>query len=280
MLRSFAHVGQADLSSPTPRVCHGGTLDPFASGLLLILVAPATRLFDYLHAIPKVYEATIRWGVETDNGDPLGRETFRGDPAGLRADHLDTALASFIGWQDQTPPATSAKRIGGERAYIRAQRGEEVVMPASRVYLHWAHWLGHDLPAESRLRVVVRGGYYARALARDLGRLVGCGAHLSALRRVAIGPWNDPGPDRTVEIHGRDLLPWASTKLLSDQDVGDLRQGREIAEGELLAPDWTIPEGFPDPQAPVRGFHQDRFCFLLSRDQGRLKRLSALRGGL
>jgi tRNA pseudouridine55 synthase len=68
--------------------------------------------------------------------------------------------------------------------------------------------------------------------------------------------------------------------LLSDQDVGDLRQGREIAEGDLLAPDWTIPEGFPDPQAPVRGFHQDRFCFLLSRDQGRLKRLSALRGGL
>ena len=72
------------------RLCHGGTLDPFAEGLLLILVGSATRLFDHLHAVPKVYEATVRWGVETDNGDPLGRPVFEGDPSGV---------ASMDGWK-------------------------------------------------------------------------------------------------------------------------------------------------------------------------------------
>ena len=147
-----------------PRVCHGGTLDPFASGLLLILVEPATRLFDYLHAIPKVYEATVRWGIETDNGDPGGKVAFSGDASGLNVEQLDAALATFVGWQDQIPHATSAKRVDGERAYLKAHRGETVVMPASRVYLHEARWLGHDLPRESRMRMIVRGGYYVRAL--------------------------------------------------------------------------------------------------------------------
>ncbi len=159
-----------------PKICHGGTLDPFATGLLLILVEPATRLFDHLHAIPKIYEATIRWGIETDNGDPLGRVTFTGDPSPLRPRQLDEALKNFIGWQDQTPPPTSAKRIGGERAYQKAHRGETFDLPPSKVYLHKATWLSHNLPHESQLQLSVRGGYYVRALARDLGRLLGCGA--------------------------------------------------------------------------------------------------------
>jgi len=270
----------ADRAQPAPRICHGGTLDPFACGLLLILVSPATRLFDYLHAIPKAYQATVRWGVETDNGDPTGRVTLTGDPTTLSRPQLDDALATFIGWHDQIPPATSAKRIGGQRAYVRAHRGEDVVMPASRVYLHEATWLDHDLPLESRLRIIVRGGYYIRALARDLGRLVGCGAHLTTLHRTSIGPWTDPGADQQVELHGRELLPWAATKLLTDQDVGDLRQGRTIPAIGLLPPDWPVPAGFPDPQSPIRGFHRERFCFLLAREDGWLRMLSPLRGGL
>jgi tRNA pseudouridine55 synthase len=262
------------------RICHGGTLDPFASGLLLILVEPATRLFDHLHAVPKVYEATVRWGVETDSGDHLGRTTFAGDPSGMSSGQLDDALASFAGWRDQTPPVTSAKRIGGERAYLKAHRGETIVMPPSRVYLHEARWLSHDLPRASRLRITVRGGYYVRALARDLGRLVGCGAHLAALHRTSIGPWNDPGPGGRVEVHGRDVLPWAATRILSDQEVGDLRQHGTVAVGDLLQPDWPLPHGFPDPEAPVRGFHRDRFTFLLRPQDGRLGVLTELRGGV
>jgi tRNA pseudouridine55 synthase len=263
-----------------PRVCHGGTLDPFASGLLLILVEPATRLFDYLHAVPKVYDATVRWGIETDNGDPGGKVTFTGDSSALSEQQLDEALATFVGWHDQIPHPTSAKRIDGERAYLKAHRGETVVMPASRVYLHEAKWLGHDLPGESRLRMTVRGGYYVRALARDLGRMLGCGAHLSRLHRSAIGPLLDPGPDRNIELHGREILPWAAVRDLTEREVGELRQRRDIDLGELSPPDWLLPAGFPDAGAPVRGFHAERFCCLLSVVEGRLRLLSALWGGV
>ena len=262
------------------KLCHGGTLDPFAHGLLLMLVGPATRMFEHLHGVPKVYEATVRWGSETDNGDLLGRVIFEGDPSHLAPQQLDDALTTFAGWREQVPPATSAKRIGGERAYEKAHRGETVTLPPSRVYLHEATWLEHDLPRESRLRIVVRGGYYVRSLARDLGRLLGCGAHLTTLHRTAIGPWHDPGPNGTIELHGRDLLPWAAARELSDQEVGELRQERTIPAGELLAPDWRVPEGFPDPQAPVRGFHLGRLVCLLRQEEDRLRALTALSGGL
>ncbi len=262
------------------KVCHGGTLDPFAHGLLLMLVGSATRLFDHLHAIPKVYEATVRWGVETENGDLHGRVVFEGDPAGLSAEKLEAALAGFVGWHEQTPHATSAKRVGGERAYLKAHRGETVEMPPSRVYLHEAKWLSHDLPRESRLRMTVRGGYYVRALARDLGRALGCGAHLTSLHRTAIGPWEDPGRDQQVEVHGRAVMPWAPTRILTDQDVGDLRQGETIRTAEILPPEWALPAGFPDAEPPIRGFHQDRFVFLLQRQEARLGILSALPGGV
>ena len=267
-------------SDASPKTCHGGALDPFASGLLLVLVEPATKLFDYLHAIPKTYEAAIRWGVETDNGDPHGRVVFEGDASALSPERLDDALKAFIGWHEQTPPATSNKRVGGERAYVKAHRGEAVELPPSRVYLHEATWLEHDLPRQSRLRVVVRGGYYVRALARDLGRLVGCGGHLAALHRSAIGPWSDPGPDRQVELHGRDIMPWAPVRILTDQEIGELRQGRTIATGEVLPPDWRLPTGFPDPQPPIRGFHLGRFAYLLRPEEEQLAASTTFAGSM
>ncbi len=271
---------RTDRGRKPPRLCHGGTLDPFACGLLLILVEPATKLFDHLHDIPKTYEATVRWGVETDNGDPHGPITFTGDASSLTPSQLDETLASFTGWHEQTPHATSAKRIDGERAYEKAHRGETVVMQPAKVYLHEAAWLSHDPPRESRLRLTVRGGYYVRALARDLGRRLGCGAHLSQLRRAAIGPWADPGPGRTQVITGEALMPWLPVRELSDQEVGDLKQERIITAGAMRAGSWMLPEGFPPPGAMVRGFHRGRFCFLLAREGNGLHRVAALRGGL
>ncbi len=283
---SFSVV-QSFLKAQTPhpghrpnRICHGGTLDPFAHGLLLILVEPATKLFDYLHAIPKTYIATVKWGTETDNGDPTGKVTFTGDPAQLTPELLEESLQEFQGWQEQVPHATSAKRIGGERAYEKSHRGEEVIMSPSKVYLHQARWLSHNLPQTSQLEMTVRGGYYVRALARDLGRQVGCGAHLSELHRTQIGPWTDPGPDKIVSLHGREILPWAPARILTDQEVGDLRKDQPIPIGEILPPDWAIPENFPDPQAPVRGFHLDKFCFLLKREAESLRLSVPLRGGI
>src|SRR2546428_4104721 len=164
----MAEVRAAGVSRSGLRVCHGGALDPFADGLLPLLVGSATRLFELLHPIPKEYLAEVAWGTETDNGDPLGRAVASGDVSGLSPVILDAALERFLGWQDQVPPATSNKRIGGERAYLRAHRGEEVILPPVRAYLHEAGWIAHHLPVTSRLRIVVRGGYYVRSLARDL----------------------------------------------------------------------------------------------------------------
>jgi tRNA pseudouridine55 synthase len=276
VLREF--LGAAPPSPAPPKACHGGALDPFSSGLLLVLIDPATKLFDYLHDAPKTYEATLRWGVETDNDDPTGKVIATGDASNLDAVRLEAALGRFVGWHDQVPPATSNKRIGGERAYLKAHRGEAVELPPSRVYLHEARWLSHDLPRESRLRVVVRGGYYVRALARDLGRLAGCGAHLSALHRSSIGPWHDPGPGEHGEIHGRGIVPWMKTRVLTDQEVGELRAGRDIAIDPLEPPAWPLPPGFTATDLPIRGFHLGRFAFLLREADGRLASITHFAG--
>ena len=274
---SFA-VLREFLGDAPPKACHGGALDPFSSGLLLVLVDPATKLFNYLHDAHKTYEATIRWGIETDNGDPTGQVIATADASRLDAAFLQAALVHFVGWHDQVPPATSNKRIGGERAYVKAHRGEAVELPPVRVYLHEAAWLSHDLPRASVLRVVVRGGYYVRALARDLGRLAACGAHLSSLRRAAIGPWHDPGPGEHVEVRGRDIVPWLQTRILTDQEVGELRAGRDIALGTLEPPDWPLPMGWPATDLPVRGFHLGRFAFLLREANGRLAPITHFAG--
>jgi len=280
VVQQFITAARGPHGQKGPKICHGGTLDPFASGLLLILVEPATRLFEFLHGVPKVYEATVRWGIETDNGDPFGRIISAKNSSGLEERQLEQALTTFVGWQEQIPHSTSAKRIDGERAYLKAHRGEEVIMPASRVYLHSAEWLEHSLPNKSRLRITSLGGYYVRALVRDLGRLVGCGAHLMQLHRSAIGPWNDPGPEDVVELQGRDILPWVATRILSGEDVSNLREKRDIPVGDLLTPDWPLPEGFVEPNTTVRGFHGGKFCYLLSVIGDQLRLLTELRGGI
>jgi tRNA pseudouridine55 synthase len=259
-------------------VCHGGALDPFAEGLLPILVGRATRIFELLHPVPKEYEAEVSWGAETDNGDPLGTVVARGDASRLDPRQLEEALRPFLGWHEQVPPATSNKRIGGERAYARAHRGEHVELPPSPVYLHDARWLWHDLPRKSGLRLVVRGGYYVRSFARDLGRALGCRAHLSRLSRPAIGPWRDPGGGRAQVIRGPAVLPWAASRLLADDEARALRRGDPIPPGELRPPEWRLPVAFPDPEPPVRALLDGALVALLRARDGKLGREIDLRG--
>lgn len=270
-------LSRARASGRRTAVCHGGALDPFAEGLLPILVGRATRLFELLHAVPKEYEAEVSWGAETDNGDPLGTVVARGDASGLEPRRLVDAVTPFLGWREQIPPATSNKRIGGERAYLRAHRGERVELPASRVYLHEARWLWHDLPRASGLKLVVRGGYYVRSLARDLGRALACRAHLSRLSRSAIGPWRDPGTDRVEVVRGAAVLPWSTSRVLGADEALALRTG-PIPVGELRAPEWRLPAGFPDPDAPVRGLRDGALVALLRPRDGMLWREIDLRG--
>lgn len=280
VVRAFMQEIEAAGLKKKLSVCHGGTLDPFAEGLLLLLAGQATRLMDLMHPIPKTYVADVAWGVETDNGDPGGRVVSEGDASALTPSMLDAALADFLGWQEQVPHATSAKKIGGEPAYKKAHRGEHVDMPPSRVYLHEARWLSHALPRTSRLELTCKGGFYVRALARDLGRRLGCGAHLATLQRTAIGPWEDPGPGQRVWIHGRGVLPWCRARELSDAEFSRVKQGQPVPLGTLLGSDWPLPAGFPDPQGPVRGLHRDRLVALLREQDGALATFANLRGGL
>ncbi len=240
---------------------HGGALDPFAEGLLLALAGEATRLFPYLHGIPKVYEAEVRWGRETDTGDPHGVTVAEGSAATLTPAAAEAALTAFVGWQEQVPPATSNKRVDGERAWVRAHRGEAVVVPPSRVYLHAAEWLAHELPDRSRLRLVVAGGFYVRSLVRDLGRALGVPAHLGGLVRTAIGPWGCPSPGAPLQrIQGEALLPWCASRRLTAAERRTALASGPLPGGGLRPPPWPLASGFPEP--PVRLLCEGRLVAL------------------
>jgi tRNA pseudouridine55 synthase len=273
---SFALVRQAMGGMKAPgvrpeKVAHGGTLDPFAHGLLILLVGPATKLMELMHPMPKTYVATIAWGVETDTADLQGKEVFRGDASGLTPAQLDAELLKFLGEQDQVPPATSAKKIDGERAYKKAHRGEEVVLPPSRVFLHSARFLSHDLPRQSVLELTAKGGYYVRSLARDLGKVLGCGAHLTGLHRTRIGPFADPGEGRSTLLTGANALPFCRRRVLQNAEALALRDGKTITQGTIDPAAWSVPPGFPDMKPPIAAFLEDKVVALV-REEGELLR--------
>jgi tRNA pseudouridine55 synthase len=259
---------------------HGGTLDPFAEGLLLVLAGQATRLMELLHPLPKTYVAEVVWGQETDTCDLHGEGVAGGDPAHLTPEALEAALIPLLGWTDQVPPATSAKKIDGEAAYKKAHRGEVVVMRPCRVFLLAARWIAHDLPRRSTLELTCRGGFYVRSLARDLGRQLGCGAHLAALRRTAIGPWSDPGEGLERHLKGAELLPWCAIRDLSEAEADHLAHGRAIPPGVTQPGPWALPEGFPDPSAPVCAMQQGQLVALLKPAEEGWRTFANLRGGL
>jgi tRNA pseudouridine55 synthase len=277
VVRSFKHEAyEAGLKKYA--LGHGGTLDPFAEGLLLVLSGQATRLMDLMHPLPKTYVAELTWGTETDTCDHGGVVVAEGPAPTPEA--LEHALEAFLGWTDQIPPATCAKKIGGEAAYKKAHRGEEVILPPSRVYLHEAAWVSHDLPRASTLKITCKGGYYVRSLARDLGRALGCPAHLTLLSRTAIGPWLDPGVGGRVLIQGEDLVPWCPARILSAEEADHLLHGRPIPIGTIQPAAQPLVEGFPDPDPPVRALLEGKLVALLREKEGGLWTCANLRGGL
>ena len=171
----------------TRRIGHTGTLDPFASGLLILLVGPATRLSEYLSGLPKVYSARALLGVSTDTHDVLGRvvETQLASRQPTRAD-VEEELSRFVGRTQQVPPQFSAKKIHGERMYKKARRGEAVELSPVEVEISRIQVTEFN-PPEVTFEVACSGGTYIRALTRDLGDRLGVGAHLTALRRTSVG---------------------------------------------------------------------------------------------
>lgn len=187
---SFDVVEAVRIASGVDKVGHAGTLDPMATGLLIVLVArPATRLQAAFMHLPKTYEGTMRLGERTPSHDAETQVVERADASDVSEAELRALRTDFTGTLQQVPPMHSAVKVDGERLYEKARRGETVERPPRQVsvesfeYLDWT-------PPDLTFRVECSKGFYVRSLARDVGDALGVGGHLTALRRTDVGPYS------------------------------------------------------------------------------------------
>jgi tRNA pseudouridine55 synthase len=243
------------------KVGHTGTLDPYASGVLLILLGSATRLAEYLLEVDKEYLATIRFGSATSTFDAAGRVTAT-RPFTFREESLEAKMQTFIGERMQVPPVYSAIKIGGRKAYDMARAGEEVEMAPRKVHIYELALLRWESP-NAVVRVRCSRGTYIRSIAHDIGEAMGTHAHLVTLRRIRLGPFAVEHATPLEELKRRFLentwekiampasaiLDGWSTVQLTAEEAEKLRNGIAISasegatgraralapEGELLA---------------------------------------------
>jgi len=236
------------------RIGHAGTLDPMATGLLLIGVGRATRLLRYLGDLPKTYEGVARLGEETDTLDSQG-EVVRTATVSVSLAEVEGACAALVGSSMQTPPAYSAVKVGGRKLYEAAREGKRIDAPARPVRVDAFDVSAFD-GRDVGFRVTCSGGTYVRVLAADVGAALGCGAHLTRLRRTAIGPYRvedaeGPGgatPPRPVE---------AAVAHLPRVDVsGD--EANAASNGTILGPaGLTGPYAVFGPGDRLIGIYRD-----------------------
>jgi tRNA pseudouridine55 synthase len=214
----------------TRRVGHTGTLDPFATGVLVVLVGRATRLAQFLDKDEKEYEAVVRFGFETDTGDVTG---MRSAECGMRNEELteslnaidwDKVLNDFRGEIEQVPPMYSAKKVAGKKLYEHARKGETIDRPPVRINVYELEMVD-DIPLRTpdsafRIRVVCSAGTYIRTLAEDIGRAVGVGAHVAELRRTRAGRFE---LSQSITLDDLEKHTDATAKLIAmDTAVGHL----------------------------------------------------------
>ena len=242
-LSSFAVVRRIRATLGGVRAGHAGSLDPFATGLLPVCVGRATRLVRFVAAGAKRYRARVCFGQATDTDDGTGQPL--GAPAACpEASAIERVLPEFLGEIDQVPPRYSAKQVGGRRAYRLARAGRPVRLAPSRVRVDELRLLGYDGKV-AEFACQVGPGTYIRALARDLGERLGGAAHLAALRRTGVGPFEvsaaarlDGLPDRDA-VTARLLDPLAALTgiprlLVSEEEAGLLGHGRLIPYGAAV----------------------------------------------
>jgi tRNA pseudouridine55 synthase len=186
-LTSHDVVARARLALQLSRVGHTGTLDPLATGVLVLLVGRATRLSQFLVSEEKEYIADVRLGAATETYDAESRPALLPMPQEFTIETVEGVLDEFRGTSWQIPPPYSAKKIAGTRAYERARRHEHVELRPVQVTAHELELLQYVADGLVRLRVLCSAGYYVRALAHDIGQRLGCGAHLEGLRRTRSG---------------------------------------------------------------------------------------------
>ncbi len=228
------------------RAGHTGTLDPRASGVLVVLVGPAVRLSEYVSASDKRYQAVIQLGITTDTYDTEGQVTSR-SPVDITYEEFDATLQTFVGQFEQVPPIYSAIKVHGRKAYEMAREGEEVELEPRLITVHELELLDWD-PPEAVVDVQCSSGTYIRSLAHDLGEKLGCGATLVGLRRTKNGQFGlrDAVPLRRLQESFADgtwykyLIPAAEalgdwyTIELTVQQVDEVRHGHRVPATEEM----------------------------------------------
>lgn len=186
------------------KVGHTGTLDPFATGLMIVVVGEYTKRAAEFSKLDKRYEATLHLGINSSTGDPEGELTAVSDRRPAESE-VQAALAPFRGDITQTPPSYSAIKIGGVRAYKLARAGKTVEMPTRQVTVHELELLEYQYP-EVRIATHVSSGTYIRTLAEDIGSTLGTGAYLTALRRTSVGKWGIDEATALESVNSADDL--------------------------------------------------------------------------
>jgi tRNA pseudouridine55 synthase len=229
------------------RFGHAGTLDPLATGLLLVGAGRATRLLEYLIGQPKRYEAAVHLGQRTDTYDAQGR-VIEEHPVSLTADEIEEALAGFRGSIVQYAPAYSAVKREGQPLYKLARQGADVERPPRNVTIHRLDIRSWQPPLVE-LEVSCSSGTYIRALADDLGQTLGCGGHISALRRTAVG---DFAVDQAVPFDDLESENWTAFLLPPDAAVSHLPRvefsadiAARLLQGQRAPASGSLPEGSP-----------------------------------
>ncbi len=257
-------VGRGRRLARTKKVGHAGTLDPMATGVLLLGIGRATRLLGHLALTDKAYDASLLLGVSTLTDDAEGEVTATADPAGITDEQVARALADLTGAIEQVPSAVSAIKVDGVRSYTRVRAGETVDLPARPVVVSALHVLDRR-GAVLDLRCTVSSGTYVRALARDLGAALGVGAHLTALRRTRVGPFG-LSDARTLEQLAEEGATDAAVLPL-DRAVAASFPRRELTPEEAVALSHgrrLAPSGSP---GPVGAFGPDGRCVALVEDR-------------
>jgi len=228
-------------------VGHAGTLDPLATGVLVLAIGEGTKLVAHLQSDDKRYDVTIALGAETDSLDADGEVTETAEVPDLDAAEVTRALGAFIGRHPQEAPRLSAIKMGGTPLHRRARRGEDVVAPVREVELHEAT-VEEVSPTKIRLSLHCAKGFYVRALARDLARALETRGHVQTLRRTASGAFSIDGAlstdELTAEAIAEHLIPLdrACAGLrrveLTDEGVVHARHGRPLCSGDILGDAW------------------------------------------
>ncbi len=218
----------------TKRIGHAGTLDPMATGLLVVAVGPATRFLQYLPLEPKVYRAVVRFGIETDSYDSEGDIVAEKPvPIDLAA-QVREIIPTFLGLQDQVPPMYSAVKVKGQPLYKYAREGIEIERKSRTIHIERMDVL--DI-GETTVEVEIEcsGGTYVRTIAHDLGQRVGCGAYLQSLVRTSVGRFELENAKTIEEVSTDDLIPLKvalqpmKIRLLSELETMRVRNGGSVA---------------------------------------------------